>query len=230
MFAVMIKGGAAPVKIEPSRGFSAEPLGSGISGSGAEVENFVGKEREGSSVPMDVDSPNKNEKSEKKISVDEYNERRSKRNSRHHQKYYDDSFDDEYRHSRRRQKHDTPSDDEYRHSRHRHRHDSSSDDEHRHSRRQHKHHSSDNGLEHRSRSAKNGKSQSEKEVDLEEGEILTRSDQSKASQGDGASREASVELSKSYQDGRAPSQQASETTEVSDDLRAKIRAMLMATL
>ncbi|KAE8125509.1 hypothetical protein FH972_020308 [Carpinus fangiana] len=299
MFAAMIKGGAAPVKIEPSRGFSAEPLGSGISGSGAEVENFVGKEREGSSVPMDVDSPNKNEKSEKKISVDEYNERRSKRSyrsrskrqqeeeevekggggeeeeeeeeeeedkrshkhsrkkhrlhrsshrsrdrhkhrkrhspsevsdSRHHQKYYDDSFDDEHRHSRRRQKHNTPSDDEYRHSRHRHRHDSSSDDEHRHSQRQHKHHSSDNGLEHRSRSAKNGKSQSEKEVDLEEGEILTRSDQSKASQGDGASREASVELSKSYQDGRAPSQQPSETTEVSDDLRAKIRAMLMATL
>jgi len=67
-------------------------------------------------------------------------------------------------------------------------------------------------------------------VDLEEGEILTRSDQSKASQGDGASREASVELSKSYQDGRPPSQQPSETTEVSDDLRAKIRAMLMATL
>lgn len=295
MFAVMIKGGAAPLKTEPSRGLSAEPLGSGISGSGADVENFVGKEREGSSVPMDVDSPDMSEKPENKISVDEYNERRSKRSyrsrskrheeeeegkveegggeeeeeedkrshkhsrkkhrshrsshhsrdrhkhrkrhspsevsdSRHQHKYYDDSFDDEHRHSRRRHKHDTPSDDEHRHSRHRHRYDSSSDDEHRHSRRQRKHHSSDNGHEHRSRSAKSGKSQSEKEVDLEEGEILTRSDQSKASQGDGASREASVELSKSYQDGRPPSQQPSETTEVSDDLRAKIRAMLMATL
>ncbi|XP_062168788.1 uncharacterized protein LOC133874898 isoform X3 [Alnus glutinosa] len=294
MFAAMIKGGAATLKTEPSRGLSAEPLGSGISGSGADVENFVGKEREGSSVPMDVDSPDKIEKSEKKISVDEYNERRSKRSyrskrheeeeeeeveeggeeeeeeedkrshkhsrkkhrshrsshrsrdrhkhrkrhspsevsdSRHQHKYYDDSFDDEYRHSRRRHKLDTPSDDEHRHSRHRRRHDdSSSDDEHRHSRRQRKHDSSDNGHEHRSRSAKYGKSHSEKEVDLEEGEIVTRSDQSKASQGDGASREASVELSKSYQDGRAPSQQPTETTEVSDDLRAKIRAMLMATL
>lgn len=329
MFAVMIKSGAAPLKTEPLRGLSAEPLGSGISGSGTEVENFVGKEREGSSVPIDVDD--KIEKSEKKISVDEYNERRSKRSYRsrskrheeqeegeveedkeeeieeeqegedkrahkhtrkkhrshrsshhsrerhkhrkrhsskdrdsRHRRKYDDSSDDEHQYSRHRDEHDTPSnnehrrsqhrrhrderdssDDEHQHSRHRdeddtlsnnehqrsqhqRKHDSSSDDQHQHSRRR-KHHSSDDEHDHRSRSVRHRKSQSDKEMDLEEGEIVTKSDQSKASQGDVASREASVELSKSYQDGGAPSQ-PSEATEISDDLRAKIRAMLMATL
>ncbi|KAK3025565.1 hypothetical protein RJ639_041043 [Escallonia herrerae] len=86
--------------------------------------------------------------------------------------------------------------------------------------------------EHRrySRSEKHRKgSQLEKE-ELEEGEISSKnSDQSRASVGAGASREASVDLSNLYRDGRAPSQ-PSETTEVSDDLRAKVRAMLMATL
>ena len=293
MFAVMIKSGAAPLKTEPLRGLSAEPLGSGISGSGTEVENFVGKEREGSSVPVDVDD--KIEKSEKKLSVDEYNERRSKRSYRsrskrheeqeegeveedkeeeieeeqegedkrahkhtrkkhrshrsshhsrerhkhrkrhsskdrdsRHRRKYDDSSDDEHQHSRHRDEDDTLSNNEYQRSQHRHKHDSSSDDQHRHSRRR-KHHSSDDEHEHRSRSVRHRKSQSYKEMDLEEGEIVTKSDQSKASQGDVASREASVELSKSYQDGGAPSQ-PSETTEISDDLRAKIRAMLMATL
>jgi hypothetical protein len=290
MFAAMIKIGAAPLKTEPLRGLSAEPMGSGISGSGTEVENLAGKEREGSSVPIDVDD--KIENSEKKISVDEYNERRSKRSYRsrskrheeeeeeevgedkeeeieedkrahkhtrkkhrshrsshhsrerhkhrkrlsssedrdsRHRRKYDDSSDDEHRHSRYQDEHDIPSDNEHQRSRHRHKHDSSSDDHHRHSRRRHKHHSSDDEHEHRSRSVRHRKSQSEKEMDLEEGEILTKSDQSKASQGDCASREASVELSKSYQDGGAPSQ-PSETTEISDDLRAKIRAMLRATL
>lgn len=330
MFAVMIKSGAAPLKTESLRGLSAEPLGSGISGSGTEVENFVGKEREGSSVPIDVDD--KIEKSEKKISVDEYNERRSKRSyrsrskrheeeqeegeveedkeeeieeeqagedkrahkhtrkkhrshrsshhsrerhkhrkrhsskdrdSRHRRKYDDssdderqyfrhwdehdtpsnnehrrsqhrrhqdehDSSDDEHQHSRHRDEDDTLSNNEHQRSQHRRKHDSSSDDQRRHSRRR-KHHSSDDEHEHRSRSVRHRKSQSDKEMDLEEGEIVTKSDQSKASQGDVASREASVELSKSYQDGGAPSQ-PSETTEISDDLRAKIRAMLMATL
>jgi hypothetical protein len=74
------------------------------------------------------------------------------------------------------------------------------------------------------------KSLLEREADLEEGEILRKSDQLKASGGgDGVSREASLDLSKSYNDVRSSSR-PSETTEVSDDLRAKIQAMLMATL
>ncbi|KAM7498907.1 hypothetical protein LguiA_023321 [Lonicera macranthoides] len=80
------------------------------------------------------------------------------------------------------------------------------------------------------RSEKHKGSQLERE-ELEEGEISSKiSDQSRGSAGvGGASREVSVDLSSSYQDKTAPSQ-PSEITEVSDDLRAKIRAMLMATM
>ncbi|KAG6685820.1 hypothetical protein I3842_12G130700 [Carya illinoinensis] len=289
MFAAMIKTGAAPMKTEALRGFSAEPPASGISGSGTDFENLLGKEREGSSVPMDVDTSDKTEKSDKKSSVDEYNERRLKRSYRsrskrheqeeeeekeereeeykrahkhsrkkhrsqrssHHNRdrhkhrkrhsssedtdsrhvhNYDDSLDDKHWRSNYQHKHDAPSEDELRPSKHHRKHASSSDNERRHSRHRRKHHSSssDDEHEHRSRAVRYRKSQPE-EVDLEEGEILTKSDQSQASQGKGASREASVEASKSYQDERAPSG-PSETTEVPDELRAKIRAMLMATL
>ena len=40
-------------------------------------------------------------------------------------------------------------------------------------------------------------------MELEEGEICAKSDQSKLSEGNGASREASVDISKPYADGRA---------------------------
>ncbi|XP_065862423.1 uncharacterized protein [Euphorbia lathyris] len=166
----------------------------------------------------------------------------------------DSSSEGEQRHSRHRREHDISSDDgrgnsTHKHNRRRrHRHSSSdeddeptrsrrTDDEHmrsRHSRKrshdgehrrsQHKHDTlSDEEHDHRAKSIKHGKTTcSERDPDLEEGEILTKSDQSKASEcGDAASREASVDLSKS---------QPAQTTEVSDDLRAKIRAMLMATL
>lgn len=100
----------------------------------------------------------------------------------------------------------------------------SSDDE---PERKHKHASSSDDDEQRyDRADKNKKGTKERE-ELEEGEILTKvSDQSRASLGGSVSREASVDVSSSQQ--RAPSQ-PSESTEVSDDLRAKIRAMLMAT-
>ena len=64
---------------------------------------------------------------------------------------------------------------------------------------------------------------------MEEGEIIMKSDKSKAKEVGRASREASVGLSKSDNHASAPSQ-SPETTEVSDELRAKIRAMLMANL
>lgn len=288
MFAAMIKSKAEPLK---QRCLSVELPESGFSGSGAEVVNLVGREREGSSVPFDVDTSDRNEKSEKKDLGDDL-DRRSKRkyrsrstrneedekeeeeeiknhkhskkkhrsnqssphsrdrkrhstskdkDSRHHHKH-DSSSDNEHRHSSRRHKHDS-SDDERRDSRRRrHKHDSSSEDEHRHSRRRHKHDSSsDNEHRHRNRSRKHRKrSYSEREVELEEGEI--KSDQSKAGEGNAGSREASVDvskshhsreasvdLSKSWQDDRASSR-PSNADEISDDLRAKIRAMLMATL
>lgn len=345
MFAAMIKSGAAPLKSEP-RGLSVEPPESGFSGSGAQVVDVAGREKEVSSVPFGVDACDKIEKSEKKESADANNERRSKRRYRlrsirgeeeadedegeegegavgqdrdhkhsrkkrrsHHSSHHsrdrhkhrkrhssskdkdsrhrhrhssasddeyqhprhhptqdssaddddrykqDSSSDDEHSHSRHnhprhshkhnslsddedkhhrhRDKHYSSSNDEHKYSCHRYRHNSSSDDEHRRRPRRRRKHGSSSDEEHRHRikSMKCRKtSRLEREADLEEGEILTKSDQSKASEGgDGASREASVDLSKSYQDVRAPSQ-LSEATEVSDNLRAKIRAMLMATL
>lgn len=324
MFAAMLKGGAAPLNTEPLRGLSVEPPGSGVS-SGSEGINLASKEREGSSVPFDVNTLDKNETSEIKISIDECNERRSKRSyrsrskrheeeeeedddelgkeeedkhrrdhkhsrkkhrshrsshhskdrhkhrkrhssskdresQRHnerdsyssdehqqspHQSKYNNSddehwpskrrkhhspFESERCHSRHEHKHVSSSDDEHRYSRRRHRHSGSSeDDEHSHTRRRHKYRSAPGGENNSNRSSRHSKSYSKREVELEEGEICVKSDQSKASESERASREASVDLSKSYQHGRAPSQ-PSESTEVSDDLRAKIRAMLMATL
>ncbi|KAJ8556001.1 hypothetical protein K7X08_022759 [Anisodus acutangulus] len=109
--------------------------------------------------------------------------------------------------------------------RHKHRAKHSSDDE---PERKHKRASSSDDAEQRhDRADKNEKGTKERE-ELEEGEILTKvSDQSRGSlERVSVSREASVDISSSHQ--RAPSQ-PSESTEISDDLRAKIRAMLMAT-
>ncbi|EEF32910.1 splicing factor, suppressor of white-apricot homolog [Ricinus communis] len=178
------------------------------------------------------------------------------RHSRHRHKH-DSSSDDEQRHSRHKHRHDNSSDDELRHPRRRHRRNSPRDD-HRHTERRHKHNgssddermhsrrgcrrdssddeyqrsqhqrnhgtSSDNEDQYQAKSVKHRKiSRLDREAELEEGEILTKSDQSKVSDGEeGASREPSVDLSKSSQ--------RSETAEVSNELRAKIRAMLMATL
>lgn len=321
MFSAMIKGGSAPLETESLRGVSLEPPESGVSSSGNDVVNLATKEREGSSAPLEVDISDKVEEFDRKFSVDERNERRSKkayrtkrleeedgegegdddndeekenkqedekghkhsrkkrrshhssdygkdrhRHKRHssskdrdsrHRRKHDNSSDEKHRHSRRkhkddssddehqpskRHKHHSSSDDEHwhaerqhthsehRNSRRRHKHNYSSDDEDRHSRRRHNHgSSSEDEHPHRRRSVKHRGRESEKEMELEEGEIISKSDQSIASGGANASREASVDISISNQVGRAPSQ-PSGTTEVSDDLRAKIRAMLMATL
>ncbi|KAG4150072.1 hypothetical protein ERO13_D05G372700v2 [Gossypium hirsutum] len=171
------------------------------------------------------------------------------RDSRHRHKH-DSSTDDERSrksdhsdsdclHSRHIRKRDCPSDSEHQRSRcrgssedehhpsqHRHKHDSSSENEHRRSRHRHKHHrSSDDEYNHRRKRSHAGK-----EVELEEGEIYAKSDQSKLSEGNVASREASADISNlDAAEGRASSV-PSTTTTVSNDLRAKIRAMLMATL
>ncbi|XP_031284508.1 splicing factor, suppressor of white-apricot homolog isoform X2 [Pistacia vera] len=300
VFAAMIKGKAAPSKDETLRGLSVEPPDSGFSGSGAEFANLLGKEREGSSVPVDVDTFDKNENIEMK-DTGEDSERRSKRkyrsrsnrdveeeeeeeekeendhkrskkkqhyrrsshhsrdrkrhssskdrdsrhrHSRHRHKQHKSS-DDESQQSKDLQKRDSSCDNEHHHSLSRHKHGCSSDDEHhrRRHRSKHKYSSSDEEHRHRSKGHKHRKrSHSEREVDLEEGEI--KSDQSKASNINARSRETSVDISKSYHasrepsvdlsksnhDGRASSQPSNSTNEVPDDLRAKIRAMLMATL
>ncbi|BAT80686.1 hypothetical protein LR48_Vigan07g024600 [Vigna angularis] len=275
MFAAMLKScvGAS----ELPRALSVEPLGSGLSGSDAETVNLVGKEREGSSVPFDVehsdksqnseklsvDNSDKSQKNEEKVSGD--NERRSKRKYRSRHSKHEEEEEDEKKedqedkrrhkrsgkrhrsshHSRDRHKHkrkqssskdghsyrgvehDSSSDDEHQRSRRRHNYDSSSDDEHhkrRHSRRSNKHYSSSDGVHrHRSRSVKSGsRSRGDRETELEEGEIIMKLEKSAVGRG---SREASAGLSNARASSQSP-----EITDVPDELRAKIRAMLMANL
>uniref|UniRef100_A0A5B6ZBX9 SURP motif domain-containing protein n=1 Tax=Davidia involucrata TaxID=16924 RepID=A0A5B6ZBX9_DAVIN len=161
MFVSMLKSGDVPLKTEPSRGISVERQESGFSGSGAEIVNLAGKEREGSSVPLDVDTSDKNEKSEKKYSDDEYNERRLRRKYRSRSMRDEDDDDDDkeekdHKHSMKKQlspcsSHDDGKEGEERdrkHSRKKHRsYRSSREDEeerdHKHSRKKHRsHHSS----------------------------------------------------------------------------------------
>ncbi|PPD79323.1 hypothetical protein GOBAR_DD23764 [Gossypium barbadense] len=221
MFAALIKSGSAPLKTESLRGLSAEPPELGVCGSGAEGGSLSVKEREGSSGAMDIDTCDKNEKMNSGI---HHNERRSKRDCLHsrHIRKRDCPSDSEHQRSRCR----GSSEDEHHPSQHRHKHDSSSENEHRRSRHRHKHHRpSDDEYNHRRKRSHAGK-----EVELEEGEIYAKSDQSKLSEGNVASREASADISNlDAAEGRASSV-PSTTTTVSDDLRAKIRAMLMATM
>lgn len=78
MFAVMIKSGSAPLKSESLHDLLAKPPESGISSSGYEIVNHSAKEREGSSVPSQVDISGKVDELQKKISANECTERRSK--------------------------------------------------------------------------------------------------------------------------------------------------------
>lgn len=276
MFAAMLKSGVGASELP--RALSVEPLGSGLSGSDAETGNLMGKEREGSSVPFDVensdksqnsgklsvDNSDKSQKTEEKLAGD--NERRSKRkyrsrHSRHEgeeedEKKEEDQEDkrrhkrsgkrhrsshhsrDRHKHKRRQSsskdghsyrgiEHDSSSDDEHQRSRRRHNYDSSSDEEHhkrRHSRRSSKHYSSsDDEHRHRSRSVKRGsRSRGDRETEVEEGEIIMKLEKSAVGRG---SREASAGLSNARASSQSP-----DVTDVPDELRAKIRAMLMANL
>ncbi|XWS27813.1 hypothetical protein CRYUN_Cryun25bG0012200 [Craigia yunnanensis] len=263
MFAVTLKCGAAPLKTKPLRGLSAELPESGVSGSGVEGGSLIRKEREGSSVALDINTSDKNEKHEKIYSGIDHNERRSKR--KYHsisKRHEEDSSQEEEEEEKGRDKHSGKKPRSItlhtiagigvsiekgiplqrieildigismivalmmnERSRFRNDHNGSSGDEHQHSRHCHNYHSSsDDEYRHRRKRSHSGR-----EVELEEGEICAKSDQSKLSEGNDASGEASVDISKPYADGRAPSL-PSETTMVSVDLRAKIRAMLMATL
>lgn len=275
MFAAMIKSGSVPN--EPVRGISAEPPGSGISGSSARIGNVVGKEREGSSVPHEVDNSDKSPDPEDKHFVAN-TERRSKRKYRSRSSKHEEedeihdnkdhkhsrrkhrshrsshSSRDRHKHKRRhssskdrdakRTRHDISSDDEF-HRDHHHIYDSSSDERHHSSHGQHResnssderysgqrnmdYNSSEGKHRDRHRTGKHRRSEVDRGRDLEEGEINTKSDQSRANDVRCAGSEASVELSNSNHHSRGLSQ-PSETTDISDELRAKIRAMLAATL
>ncbi|XP_019251787.1 PREDICTED: splicing factor, suppressor of white-apricot homolog isoform X1 [Nicotiana attenuata] len=133
-----------------------------------------------------------------------------------------DDYEEDYKHSKKKHRSHRTSHRSREKLKHRPKHSSDDESEHEHKRPN----SSDDEKQRYGRADKNENGTRERE-ELEEGEIGTKvSDQSRGSLGGSVSREASVDVSSSHQ--RAASQQ-SESTEISDDLRAKIRAMLMAT-
>lgn len=151
---------------------------------------------------------------------------RSHRNSHKHAKKspktrskHESSDDTDHSHKHRKESH-----------RRRSKHESSSDSDHehiqKHKKESHKRSKHKRSTEHEHRDVSRYVEHLEKE-DLEEGEIGSKfSDQSRGSGTGGGSRETSLDNVSTLP---KVSSQPSETTEVSDDLRAKIRAMLMAT-
>ncbi|KAH9606320.1 hypothetical protein KSS87_000235 [Heliosperma pusillum] len=148
--------------------------------------------------------------------------------SRHRRKRDSSSSQEDDDDSHHRHNSDSSLEEERKHYKRRHKHESSSEEESKHVNRRHK--ESSRKHRHRERSGKNDRSRAE-EGELEEGEIRTRSsDQSLSAIGEDASREASVDASKSPLREKRSSVPPSEPTEVPDELRAKIRAMLLATM
>ncbi|XP_076916858.1 uncharacterized protein LOC143576709 [Bidens hawaiensis] len=138
-----------------------------------------------------------------------------KKHRSHHSSHDEDDSDD--KHSRRKRKHGSHK------SSHRHKHRKSHS-----SRHKEKHDvSSEEDSRDQNKADKNVKGPNSEREELEEGEITGPS--KGVSFVNGATREPSVDASSSFQDPR-PLTQPSTTTEVSDDLRAKIRAMLMSTM
>ncbi|KAI7750314.1 hypothetical protein M8C21_005835 [Ambrosia artemisiifolia] len=190
---------------------------------------------------------------------EEKDQRYSKKKHRSSSSYEDDEQDSEHEYSRKKHRthhssHDeVDSDNKYSRKKHRTHHSShdevDSDDTHSRRKRKHRSHKSSHRHKHskshssrhkekldvsseeesrdQSKTDKNVKGPNSEREELEEGEITS------SSKGvhlvDGVSREPSVDVSSSFPDSRPPSQ-PSGATEVSDDLRAKIRAMLMSTM
>ncbi|KAL8172500.1 hypothetical protein V2J09_024304 [Rumex salicifolius] len=167
----------------------------------------------------------------RKEESDEENDRhsRKKRRSHHSSCHHRDTSKERHKHRRRhskdRHRHDKGSQDEDKHHHH-HKHDSSSEDEY--ERYKHKRRSSQKGSDDRRK--KHKKRSSPEEREFEEGEIRAKSsDQSLSNVVDAANKNTSLDRLNTQQEERMPSEPP-QTTVVSDDLRAKIRAMLLATM
>lgn len=220
-------GGKAPTRSGSLPAAAAEASNH----SGSELGDLVGREREGSSAPVDVAF---SEKMDRKTYSDD-DDADKKRTSR-------------TKHSSRFKRHENDSDKEHKHSRKKHRSEHSSHhrkDDHRHRRshskdrdsihhHRHRHHgSSEDEHHHRSRSNKHRRSHRERE--LEEGEVDERVSGHSGSMGieDKTEKAASLDCSNVLREGSVPSvtdNRSSDTTEVPDELRAKVRAMLLATM
>ncbi|RWR97344.1 splicing factor, suppressor of white-apricot isoform X1 [Cinnamomum micranthum f. kanehirae] len=253
MFAAMIKGGGGGSQgaSESLPHLSMQATGSALSGSmecvskvpferagsvpvaAVAVSNLLNSEfgdpmsgeREGSSVPIDVNVLDKVERKTYSDDVEggDDRERKRKKHSSRSRRHVDSDEDSK----RSRKKHRSERSSHHGRDDHRHRksHSSNKDREHRH-RHRHRHHSSsadEHG--HKNRSDKHRRSHAERE--LEEGELVSEHSNSIEVEGNAGKtpndpREGSLP---SVSDNRS-----SDATEVPAELRAKVRAMLLATM
>ncbi|XP_043688482.1 splicing factor, suppressor of white-apricot homolog isoform X2 [Telopea speciosissima] len=256
MFAAMIKGGTAPCANDLLHRLSTEPPDSVYSGlqdsgcnasklnnetlapdtsnlSGEEVDHLA-REREGSSVPVDANTSVRS-KSERHDSDNDVKEKKSRRKYRLRSRRFEESDnesdgkDHKHKHKKHRSHHSSShrKDD----SKHRKRH---SSPDYKESRRRHKHHSSsEDERKHRRRSEKH-RSHSKREVEPEndiDSEVPAQTNTPRVN--DSVSWAATLDSSKDPQEVSIPlatGKLSSDTTEVSDELRAKVRAMLLATM
>ncbi|XP_023737052.1 uncharacterized protein LOC111884976 [Lactuca sativa] len=230
MFVAMLKSGTNPSKAEPTRGLSAEPQVVSIDKKIKSEKEHLDDEkrskrkyRDRSSIHNDIDD-------------DEGDEREEKSSHRHHKKKKHRSHESEERHRSHHStshKHDDvdKNNEKKDHKRKKkHRSSSSSDDEDEHSRRKHRSHKSSSSHKHRKSRSHSSRHKHKhthddgKASNSEEGEMSSK----RGHVVDNVSREASVDVSSSSYQEQKP--QPSQITEVPDDLRAKIRAMLMSTM
>lgn len=94
MFVAMLKSGDVPYKTGTSRGSSLEPQQSGLTKSAGEV-SLTGKQREGSSAPIDDNKLATDEKPERDNFAAEHNERVSRRKYRSRSGEHEDEEGDE---------------------------------------------------------------------------------------------------------------------------------------
>ncbi|KAJ4975123.1 hypothetical protein NE237_000229 [Protea cynaroides] len=222
MFAAMVKGGTAPPANDLLPRLSAEPqiqctlelndvtLAPNVSNLSSGEVDLLGRKREGSSVPVDANTSDRS-KSETHDSDDDYNERKSRKKHRsrsirrdhkhHHKKlrsHHSSSHrKDEHKHRKRHSSLD------YKESRRRHRY--------------HSHSSSEDEHKHRCRSEKH-RNHSKRKVEHENDirEVLAQTKTLRVD--DRGNRESNALAA-----GTPPP----DTTEVSDELRAKVRVMLL---
>ncbi|KAL4335064.1 hypothetical protein GQ457_07G013310 [Hibiscus cannabinus] len=183
------------------------------------------RRRHSSSKHRDSQHRHKHDNSTDDERSHKYDDSDSNRHHSQHRRKRDTSIDTEHRKPGCGNRHSGSSEDERWPSEHCHKHDNSSGGEYQHSGHRHKRHRSSDDEYHHQRRSYAGK-----EVVLEEREIYGKLDQSKLSEGNVASREASADISNPDAAEGMASSVPSATTTISNDFRAKIRAMLMATL
>ncbi|KAL7592939.1 hypothetical protein Lser_V15G35377 [Lactuca serriola] len=238
MFVAMLKSGTNQSKAEPTRGLSAEPQVVSIDKKIKSEKEHLDDEKRSKRKYRDRSSIHNNDIDD----VDEGDEREEKRSShRHHKKKKKHrSHESEERHRSHHStshKHDDvdKNNEKKDHKRKKkHRSSSSSDDEdeheYEHSRRKHRSHKSSSSHKHRKSRSHSSRHKHKhthddgKASNSEEGEMSSK----RGHVVDNVSREASVDVSSSAYQEQKP--QPSQITEVPDDLRAKIRAMLMSTM